>query len=1768
MRTYYRTLLMTVLFVLMLNSIASAMNGSRVTVEESLSIQKPVPSRLLTPEDPHELVRIIVELEQEPTIKKATKKGVLYKELKPTERVALEKGVLSQQETVQEKIQSEAPSIEYLSNFTTVFNGFSAEVEAEHVEKIAKIEGIKAVYEATEYSRPVEKPEMVYSKELIQTQQAWNDYAFKGEGMVVGIIDTGIDITHKDMVLTDEKSGEITAEQVNSLLAKGSIEAGKYYTPKIPFGYNYMDDNDIIIDSIPDASMHGMHVAGIVGANGNEENGGIQGVAPEAQLLALKVFGNDPEFQSTFGDIYIEAIDDAIKLGADVINMSLGSTAGFVDANHPEQQAVKRAVDNGVLVAISTGNSALFGDGYFFPYTENQDYGLTGSPGISEHSLSVASFENSMLTAYSFNYFVNGEEVNRALYLLANSSFPDKLLTGPMEVVDTGFGTVEDFKDKDVKDKIALISRGEIPFVEKGLNAQAAGAAGVMIYNNTEGTVNMISSSVIQIPYMSILMSDGLAMKEHLDLGQNVTVEFDGQFIHKPNPLDGKMSDFTSWGPTPNLDFKPEITAPGGSIFSTLNNNQYGMMSGTSMAAPHVAGGAALVFERVDNEFGLTGSERVELVKNLLMNTAKPIEFEEGEFISPRRQGAGLIQLANALSTEVVVTNEATGEAKVALKEIFGNTATFTLDAKNYSDKEITYHVDVGVQVDQWGEALGYLVTSPNEFGSNVVTDEVNIDTLEFLTVPANGSITLNVSIEFSGIEYLREYFTNGYFVDGFVILTDLNEEVSGNVPLVVPFFGFNGGWDDAPLFDHFAWDPMSFWGYTALVDRDGNYIVGGKEFNLDRFGFSPNNDGLLDEVIPVFSLLRNAKEFRVEVTDHDGQVLRTLRTAKELRKHYSNTTDALPYSFNLNYGWDGMVNNIPAVDDQYFIKLSGVIDYPGAEWQSIIVPVKIDTIAPIASAIFNSITQTVELVNIDDGDGTGIEYWEVLVNGEIVSGELDPGEEIFVLDQDLMPEDTISVALTEHAKNTAEVEVTINDDEVETDGPIITIDSPVEGSIHNISEITVTGSIEDESTIEHVLVNENEAEVTNATFTHTLKLEDGPAQISVQATDRYGNIGNAERTVYVDTTAPLLEINTLESDEESINFLIRIKDNYKYIVLRVNGDQVYTNDATPDEIGGFEEELPINVPVTESGVYLFEVEDIAGNITNQRVVFGEGKYEELLVPSTINMVENQEVDFTITYTTTTAEGTTSEDVTKVAEYSIDNPVIVLNSVKGTIKAKAPGTAEVTVKYSNLEERFTVNVMESEEPQTEQVLVLQDSTFSMLVGNRITIKANLITIDSDGNQIDIQDISSQLKFKDFDDQIIEIEDNDVIGKAVGKTAVTAYYDNLEATVIVAVQRRPRPNPAPDPKPPTPPTSDQLVDEQVKIPNTQEVKVEAPAPTISQPTVKTELTSKSMKALADSGKSLIVKAGNIEVDVPSSVIKSINLGANEKVSFQIELVNDAKVNTLGILVSDVFDFSISITGNQGTRGVSNFAEPITVIMPIKSFPEDHEKVAAYYLNEETGRLDYSGGIYSDHAIRFKTRHFSKFVAVESYSTFADIHNHWAKNEIEVLASRKITSGTAENVFSPDDEMTRAQFAVLLARALNLPNKSFEGIFKDIPEHMEWGNVEIEAAYRAGIIKGKSAGIFEPNLPITREQMALMMIRAIEYQNPDQLKGLNVVNEFNDIGGVNPNSLKSIEAAASLGLLTGFYDGTFRPRDFSTRAQTSVVLYRLLKQLGEI
>ncbi|MFD1780180.1 S8 family serine peptidase [Fredinandcohnia salidurans] len=973
--------------------------------------------------DPDQEVRVVVEMSGDAPIEVATKQGKKYDKLSKGERKQLEKAAKNKQKAAKDKIKGKKINIKYEQEFDAVVNGFSGKVKYGDIAKIKEVPEVKDVYIATEYTIPDEEADMKYSKELVEAQQVWREFGFKGEGMTVGIIDSGIDPSHKDFVLSESSSAELSEADVNNAISEFGLP-GKFWTEKVPYGWNYMDNNDHIVDVNADTNMHGMHVAGTVAANGDEDNGGIQGVAPEAQLLALRVFGEN--VATTYGDIYIKAIDDAIKLGADVLNMSLGSTAGFVDGESAEQQAVTRAVENGVMMSISAGNSNYLGSGSSFPYpyASNPDYGVVGSPGVSYDSLQVASYENTNMTVDAVSVKVGENEPTQVMYLSASQANPEGGTS--YELVEAGLGTPEDFVGKDLEGKYALVQRGAIGFVDKALNAQNAGAAGVFIYNNTSGTVSMASDAAIIIPQLFMLKADGDRLAAALKAGQTVSVSFDGDQMSIPNSNAGKMSDFTSWGITPNLDFKPEITAPGGQIYSTINDDKYGIKSGTSMAAPHVSGGSALVLERVDKEFGLEGAERSKLAKKFLMNTSKPVELE-GVPVSPRRQGAGLMQLHAAFTTPVTVTDPNTGEAKIALKEVKDNVVTFSLTAENLSDQAVSYEVNASAQTDTPVNA-GIYVSAPNLFGSldlgAVAT--VNGQATSTIEVPANGKTTFEVKVDVSEWdEDLTSIFTNGYWLEGFVKLTDPTDT---NPDLVVPYVGFKGDWNAAPIFDAPLWDEATYYGTTGVLSHVGgssyeylgvDQATGDIDTNL--IAISPNGDGVNDGATYLLSLLRNAKELNLSVINEDGKVVKEIKTEEFVRKNYYDGGQGPMYYLFSDWTWDGtMHNGKRAPEGQYYLQAEATLDYEGAKAQTLTFPVKLDVTTPKVKTTLGADGKT---VTVDVSDKTsGVAYWYVEVDGEpVTETPYVNGEAVHVLAQPATKDQTVTIVAVDNAGNVTE---------------------------------------------------------------------------------------------------------------------------------------------------------------------------------------------------------------------------------------------------------------------------------------------------------------------------------------------------------------------------------------------------------------------------------------------------------------------------------------------------------------------------------------------------------------------------------------------------------------------------------------------------------------------------------------------------------------------------------------------------------------------------
>lgn len=1205
---------------------------------------------------PTDQVRVIVEMKDKPGIAVAQKQKKRFSALPKSKQHSLTKKALNAQQSVKKGIQSKGIPMKYQENFTTVVNGFSGKVLYKQVSKIKKMKGVKAVHIAKKIKRPAPKPQDASSNDLVNAPGTWKDFGYKGKGMTVAVIDTGIDVNHRDMVLSDSTDPALNQKKVKNLVKKNDLP-GKYYTEKVPYGYNYADNNGTIKDNAKGASQHGMHVSGIIAANGDTDNGGIKGVAPEAQLLGMKVFSNDPDGQFTWSDIYVKAIDDAVKLGADAINMSLGSDASFMSPDDPDQVAIQNATENGVMVSISAGNAAYYGNEYDLPYASNPDTGVVGSPSLAKNAISVASFENSELTLPALTYSVDGGEGEKVPFMAASDA-PDPSTIGEdeHEVVDIGLGRMpgdsddypdaDDYKDRGIdsdglKGKIALIQRGESSFVDKTLNAQKHGAIAAVIYNNVDGYVSMASDPAIEIPQLFIQKNFGDDMVSQLEDGKDVQIAFTGDEMEAPSPTAGEMSDFTSWGVTPSLDFKPEITAPGGNILSTLNDDSYGMMSGTSMAAPHVAGGSSLVEERVDKDFDVDGLDRTRMSKNILMNTSSPKEDIsatskqlgiEGIPYSPRRQGAGLMDLYAAMQTPVVITEEDSGQAKASLKEV-GDSFTFTLKATNYSDNGQYYNLNGTVQTDladdtyDYMEAVGIRDKDTNEFPISYQSDYgTNVQDHYRLMVPANQSVTVDVTVDLSNAvdgyfgASLDELFPNGNFAEGFVTFTDPNDV---KPELNVPYVGFHGDWNEAPILDEFIQNlDDSYYGQAGMLTDDGTdsypYLgldpVSGDPVK-GHFAISPNGDGVQDNILPALSLLRNAKEMKVNILDEDKNKLKTLRSYDDVIKNYFNggpPNGDLPYTIFDNAKWQGKVNGKIVDDGLYYYAIKTRIDDPDAKWQKKLVPVYVDTEKPDLDADYNEKTGNVHWNAIDHG--SGVASYEVLVNNERV--KLLPADQNQYKLDDTSDIKSVKVIAADWAGNKTSTTAYEGEDNTIPD---VHVDKPEPLQVFDKRETQVSGHVEDDADIDSFSVNGNDVDLKwneeKGYYTFKTKVSfdsDGQKAIEFRAVDDQGNEAKFERKVIVDTTDPTLKVDApSQTTDDEVTLKFHIADNFDQLRLTVNGDEAYNHEWDSNKEVDFSKDVEYKASL-QNGKNTFNVKltDVAGNVTKKKVTVTKSDQE------------------------------------------------------------------------------------------------------------------------------------------------------------------------------------------------------------------------------------------------------------------------------------------------------------------------------------------------------------------------------------------------------------------------------------------------------------------------------------------------------------------------------------------------------------------------------
>ncbi|MDG3170923.1 S8 family serine peptidase [Streptococcus suis] len=372
-------------------------------------------------------------------------------------------------DNVEETLGSEA--LENITNTEVEATQPAVETPAISEKKVEEEEKLAVADETTAITNQEEaKPQNIDSNTIITVPKVW-DSGYKGEGTVVAIIDSGLDVDHDVLHISDLSTAKYKSEkEIEAAKEAAGITYGEWFNDKVVFGYNYVDVNTVLKEE--DKRSHGMHVTSIATGNPTQPVAGqlMYGVAPEAQVMFMRVFS---DLKATTGSaLYVKAIEDAVKLGADSINLSLGGANGsVVNMNENVTAAIEAARRAGVSVVIAAGNDGTFGSGHSNPSADYPDYGLVGAPSTARDAISVASYNNTTVGSKVIN--IIGLENNADLNY-GKSSFdnPEKSpvsfeIGKEYEYVYAGIGQASDFDGLNLIGKLALIKRGTISFSEK-----------------------------------------------------------------------------------------------------------------------------------------------------------------------------------------------------------------------------------------------------------------------------------------------------------------------------------------------------------------------------------------------------------------------------------------------------------------------------------------------------------------------------------------------------------------------------------------------------------------------------------------------------------------------------------------------------------------------------------------------------------------------------------------------------------------------------------------------------------------------------------------------------------------------------------------------------------------------------------------------------------------------------------------------------------------------------------------------------------------------------------------------------------------------------------------------------------------------------------------------------------------------------------------------------------------------------------------------------
>ena len=805
--------------------------------------------------------------------------------------------------------------------------------------------------------------------------------AQKGEGKVIAVIDTGVDMTHP--AFTGELAGTppLTPQKVAAMTSQlGEGKTGVYVSQKFPFAYDYADgDNDASPAKSPYGS-HGTHVAGIAAGNADK----IVGTAPNTQVIVAKVTRSEDD--ALLDSALLASLDDMLVLHPDVINLSLGWTAGMDnEADSVYATVYKKLQEAGITVNAASGNAFSTGygnnSGKGLPYASDPDSSVIDEPATYSSVVAVASVENALIrNAFTVNGKDIGYQRSRGMNGEKVAYFSD-LPAGTYEYVDAGFASEEDvaaLKEKypdGLAGKIALVSRGKMTYQKKVENLYDLHPAGILVYNNVSvGSLIIMNLTTQDMPAAFISQADGQAM---LDAPEHTLSIAEGQVL--PQSSIYEASEFSSWGVSPDLRLKPEIAAPGGNVFSSIPNGAYEQTSGTSMATPQMAGISAIVLQRVQSDplfASMSGRQQADVVQNLIMGTARPLTDAAqttGALYSPRKQGAGLVDALAATTSSVYPTVVGAPEQSrpkadlgdgtkgwhfdVTLHNLSGVPATYELSSQALSEI-----VDGGFFTEHSSDWRGHGVEITYSGAASASAEGATV------TVPASGEATVGIDIapgsEFAS--YVADNTPNGTFLDGFVRFAS---KTDGQPDLAVPYLGFYGDWGKAPIFDALAsvggahtrasdivnGQTGASLGYNPLVkvaDRTGDP-------NPQRYVISRSTASGAPTILePRTGTLRSVHSLTSTYTNEAGETVFSVTNHQNWKSVYLTSSEENTWveAYHESTAFDTNAEKFAQMPDgMYTLQIAASNDGPSSARQSISYNFRLDTKAPVISDLVYS---------------------------------------------------------------------------------------------------------------------------------------------------------------------------------------------------------------------------------------------------------------------------------------------------------------------------------------------------------------------------------------------------------------------------------------------------------------------------------------------------------------------------------------------------------------------------------------------------------------------------------------------------------------------------------------------------------------------------------------------------------------------------------------------------------------------------------------------